>query len=344
MQPERVFPCVRISTVCVREAVPPPPETATNAETRLRAKRLSPDEDESRTGKTDVENEKRHLLLYIIPISNLNRFYEETRTAHFHRLHGGGIAASAQEVSQQKLDSLNQALSDISARVKETEAAESNRAIWKDRSKYFNLNYVNQKLSPDIDGWDKLGGGELKSDFGAAIVWGKTYYLHKKPLAGMIKFGIDWSWMDLNYAQYKLETYDYDTDELYSEKAHQLEYGMQIGPSVTINPVHHLKVSAYFRVTPSYSMMYLNDEFYHHYATFCNTGFAVAWKVLSVGCEWRWGKASYDGLGLNLDDLEGDYSDGDFSGDIPSADDVLTDLQDLKLKTKSFRVYFSFRF
>ena len=37
-----------------------------------------------------VENEKRHLLLYIIPISNLNRFYEETRTAHFHRLHGGG--------------------------------------------------------------------------------------------------------------------------------------------------------------------------------------------------------------------------------------------------------------
>lgn len=33
---------------------------------------------------------------------------------------GGGIAASAQEVSQQKLDSLNQALSDISARVKET--------------------------------------------------------------------------------------------------------------------------------------------------------------------------------------------------------------------------------
>ena len=88
---------------------------------------------------------------------------------------GGGIAASAQEVSQQKLDSLNQALSDISARVKETEAAESNRAIWKDRSKYFNLNYVNQKLSPDIDGWDKLGGGELKSDFGAAIVWGKNY-------------------------------------------------------------------------------------------------------------------------------------------------------------------------
>ena len=53
-----------------------PPETATNAETRLRAKRLSPDEDESRAGKTEVENEKRHLLLYIIPIYKLKLFYE----------------------------------------------------------------------------------------------------------------------------------------------------------------------------------------------------------------------------------------------------------------------------
>ena len=122
------------------------------------------------------------------------------------------------------------------------------------RPKYVNLSFVSQKLD--------FGEGEkLKSRFGAAFTTGRSYYLHKKPLAGMIKFGIDWSWMDLNYAQYKLETYDYDTDELYSEKAHQLEYGMQIGPSVTINPVHHLKVSAYFRVTPSYSMMYLNDGF-----------------------------------------------------------------------------------
>ena len=168
----------------------------------------------------------------------------------------------------------------------------------------------------------------------------------------MLKFGLDWSWVDLNYSKYTISESEEPgsgsvgdiMDETIDIGNHQLEYGMQVGPSITINPVHELKISLYFRLTPSYSMMYLNDEFYHHYATFCNTGFAVAWKVLSVGCEWRWGKASYDGLGLNLDDLEGDYSDGDFSGDIPSADDVLTDLQDLKLKTKSFRVYFSFRF
>lgn len=35
-----------------------PPETATNAETRLRVKRLSPDEDESRAGKRKLKMKK----------------------------------------------------------------------------------------------------------------------------------------------------------------------------------------------------------------------------------------------------------------------------------------------
>lgn len=66
---------------------------------------------------------------------------------------GWGIDASAQEVSQQKIDSLNRALDEISTRLQQTETFEINRAIWKNRSRYFNLSYVKQTLSPDIDGW-----------------------------------------------------------------------------------------------------------------------------------------------------------------------------------------------
>ncbi len=76
-------------------------------------------------------------------------------------------------------------------------------------------------------------------------------------------------------------------------------------------------------------------------ATFCNTGLALSWKLVSFGCEWRWGKATYDGLGFN-DDYD-DYTGGEFDG-TPSVDDLLTDLENLKFKTKTFRVYFSFRF
>ena len=122
------------------------------------------------------------------------------------------------------------------------------------------------------------------------------------------------------------KAYDYDTDELYSEKAHQLEYGMQIGPSVTINPVHHLKVSAYFRVTPSYSMMYLDDSFNSNFALFYSFGGSVAWKVISVGVEGRWGQAKYNGFSLEDADLEGISS------------------TKTKLKTNSVRFYVGFRF
>lgn len=37
-------------------------------------------------------------------------------------------------------------------------------------------------------------------------------------------------------------------DETIDIGNHQLEYGMQVGPSITINPVHELKISLYFQL------------------------------------------------------------------------------------------------
>lgn len=117
-----------------------------------------------------------------------------------------------------------------------------------DRAKYFNISYVKQSLSPaDVD-------YKYNSSLGVAITNGRTYYLHKKPILGMIKFGIDWSFFDVNVAMYENEFTDgYEVEK---ENMYQAEVGMQIGPSVTVNPIDHLKVNGYFRVTPSYSMMY----------------------------------------------------------------------------------------
>ena len=93
---------------------------------------------------------------------------------------------------------------------------------------------------------------------------------------------------------------------------HQAEIGMQFGPSLTVNPVHHLKIGGYFRVTPSYSLLYMDETVHHHYVTFCNAGCTLAWKVLSVGVEWRWGTAKYDGLKFDESAFdEDDLTDGD---------------------------------
>ena len=176
-------------------------------------------------------------------------------------------------------DSLQRVVDDLSQQLRHQKNEELDRKIWKNRSKYFNLGYVKQSLV-----FKDFGDEKLKNDFGVSISWGKTYYLHKKPLLGMLKFGLDWSWVDLNYSKYTISESEEPgsgsvgdiMDETIDIGNHQLEYGMQVGPSITINPVHELKISLYFRLTPSYSMMYLDDSFNSNFALFYSFGGSVA--------------------------------------------------------------------
>lgn len=253
-----------------------------------------------------------------------------------------GVGAQEQngDATTQRLDSLQQVVNTLTSNVETLEKEELNRKIWKDRAKYFNLGYVNQTLT------DKTQGFDVKSDFGVSLSNGKTYYLHKKPIAGMIKFGLDWTWLDINYAKSTWEDktdIDEQTGEPYSTAIHQAEIGMQFGPSLTINPVHHLKVSGYFRVTPSYSLLYMDETIHHHYVTMFNAGCALAWKVISVGVEWRWGTAKYNGLSFSDQSMDEGAMD---ETEDPSLDDVMDQLKtsSSKFKTSSLRLYVSFRF
>ena len=66
--------------------------------------------------------------------------------------------------------------------------------IW-GRKKYFNISYGMPSLTRG-NGLEKLN-----SDFAVAINRGNTYYLHKKPLFGMLKFGLDWTVFDIAAAK-----------------------------------------------------------------------------------------------------------------------------------------------
>ena len=248
---------------------------------------------------------------------------------------------------QSQLDTQQQALDEV-------EQDALNKKIWNDRAKYFNIYYVNQSISQeDID-------GTWKNDFGVAMAMGKTFYLHKKPILGMIKFGIDWSYFDLNFAKYTdnwgffngegeygYDNYYYDygygyTDDSYyglePEDIYQAEIGTAIGVSVTVNPYDHIKAAGYFRVVPSYSMLYAAEDFSGSYGTFFLAGGSVAYKAISLGIEARWGKAKYDSM-FNLDDI-------DEIDESMSTDDIFEGNYDgsSKWKTGSMRFYISFRF
>ena len=164
-------------------------------------------------------------------------------------------------------------------------AQENNNRL---RKKYRNLSFVKQEFEPaSYFGMDQT----LKSNFGAAFTVGRTFYLHKKPIAGLIRFGLDATWFDLNYTNYKLEyrwedNYD-EEEEPETSNFHQAEIGMQVGPSVTVNPVGKLNVNAYFRFAPSFSALYDDDTLLGNYASYFITGGGISYGVIGLGVESR---------------------------------------------------------
>ena len=257
--------------------------------------------------------------------------------------------ADSEVQSSQREDSLLQVVNELSDRVQKTEDAARNERIWKKRAKYFNIGYItNQTLTDKVD-----AEAEWKSDFGVSLTFEKTYYLQKKPLLNKIKFGIDATWFELSYAKYSepdvfaeggsytraYNDYSSGYEDYYEEDfdlgIHQIDASMHVGPSVTVNPVGDLKVAAYFHYVPTYSMVVIDDSFGHGYVSNFAFGASVAYKAISVGIEHRWAKkATYNGLSFDEEGM--DY-------DAPDFEDVI-ESDKWKMKSKSFRVFLSFRY
>lgn len=191
------------------------------------------------------------------------------------------------------------------------------------RPKYRNLNFNKEKITWLAD------DSSLDSKFGFSFTTGRTYYLHRNPILRMIRIGVDATWFDLAYTQYKQSWSDYgfgydDEEEEESTTIHKAEVGVQVGPSVTVNPIGKLNVHAYFRYAPTFAMMY-NDAFGGNYASMFVTGASVSYGLIGVGIEKRWGTCKYKEFGGGDD--EDEFIVSDFH----------------KIKTSGFRVYLSFR-
>lgn len=238
-------------------------------------------------------------------------------------------------IQQQRIDSLENAVKILSADIQESKDNERLKSIW-GRKKFLNIGYVKQSLTPQY-------GNEFNSEFGASISSGRTIFLHKKPLFGVLKFGLDLGF-DITYAKYK----DYETDngvtddsqnnhsdysDIYDDYSdilddysdlmnlgmHQADLGLLIGPSITINPVGHLMITGYFRFVPSYSMLILDEDFSGSYSSFFTYGGEISWKAIGVGIEGKHGSAKYRSF----------ISDDD---------------EKVKYTTNSLRAYICFRF
>ena len=171
----------------------------------------------------------------------------------------------------------------------------------------------------------------------------------------MIKFGIDWTQFDINYAKYgKLtedfsentgdETFDVEESEDLELGMHQLDFGMHFGLSLTVNPISHLKVNGYYRFAPTGSVILLDDDVSVQFVPFNVFGGAVSYKVISVGVEARKGSAKYKNFSVD-EDIDSSWED---TGDYDNPGDLdlgsVINSEKVNFKTLSTRVYISFRF
>lgn len=205
----------------------------------------------------------------------------------------GQLFAQTNDSIQQRIDSLENTIKELSANIKNTEKQKKDKSVW-GRKKFLSIGYVNQKLSPKY-------GNNIEGDFGISLISARTIFLHKKPLWKVLKFGIDYGF-DINYVKYKdyEEEYnnyydDEDTPEFISGM-HQCDLGFLIGANATVNPVGDLRVSAYFRFIPTYSMLIFDGDINSSYVSFFTYGGEIAWKTIGIGVEGRFGSGKYGSI------------------------------------------------
>lgn len=175
--------------------------------------------------------------------------------------------------------------------VHETEKEGTSLAKGKDtiewRNKHIDICFTSMKMSQDEI-------ADFKSNCGVAFVVGRSYYLHKRPIAKYLRFGIDATWIDLNYANYKFQHKTFWNIEKY--QYHQVEYSMHLGGSLNAMPVKNILVNSYFHYVPTFSSLFIDDNIYGNYASLFCVGGSVSYGVIGVGVEGRFGNCQYKSL------------------------------------------------
>lgn len=242
----------------------------------------------------------------------------------------------ANEVTRQSMsdvDSLRQEVAMLKGENEQRKQDDKLKSIWR-RTKFFNIAYTNSTLKLE-DAVDKKG------KFGVGISMGNTYFLHRRPLAGMVKFGLDAVWMDINYVNYEkgdfkldlsgitggdyddyddFNDYDEGDDEFMSGSLgwHKLDIGIGVGPSVHVAPfssfsngLEHLRAQLYFHFTPSMSILLTSDDdetkAHYGFSPVFNFGGVISYKMIAVGLEGRWCSAKYSKLDFDDEEEGGEY-------------------------------------
>ncbi len=203
--------------------------------------------------------------------------------------------------------------------------------IW-GRNTFFNISYNTTTLSSkELPSASGEYTGEYNNKLGLGLQWGHTYNFHKKPIGDVLFIGLDYSWLDLNVNLYDQEdkplSYEIGDSDPYNmpwfNKKWAADYGMSLGPSLTLYPftslrksgTDNIRLQVYYHVGYSLGLTFISDvetpkktassskestEIAWGHGLFTSFGFNLTWKFVGLGYEARRG-SNYQFKNFNSD-------------------------------------------
>lgn len=258
----------------------------------------------------------------------------------------GVLTASANTPSDTTITTLN----DIINMESETKTNNDNSArlrdIW-NQNTYLNISYDITKLSSkEFPGTSGKIDNKFDNKLGLGLQWGRTFNFHKKPLGSVLFIGLDYTWLDLNYNSYdaSAEPAGFTRGEQmlnmpWHHKKTSIDYGMSVGPSLTLYPftavnssgAQKVRLQLYFHLGYDIGATFIHDvvnkdgdkkaQTTWGHGLMTSFGANLSWSFVGVGYELR-----------NASSLKYKHVDS------------LYDTGKLKLKQEMSRVYLQFRF
>lgn len=245
-------------------------------------------------------------------------------------------------------DTTVMSLNDIIAMETQSKADYENvnrlREIWS-HTTFLNISYNKTKFSSDEFPSTKSSfPNEFENNMGVGLQWGHTYNFHKNPIGKVLFFGLDFTWMDLNFNKYKKDIVPQEyTNEgqvqnlpWHNEKM-TLGYAMSIGPSLTLYPFTALNKQGSSKI---------RLHFYFHVGYGAEGALIKdAMEEKEISDQWAWAHGLHTAFGANIswDHIGLGYefrNDGNLKYK-PIDDDFGTNK--MKVKEKTGRLYIQFR-
>lgn len=152
------------------------------------------------------------------------------------------------------------------------------------RKNFFNagFSYIDMEL-PGLE--------SLNPYYGVNFSIGRTFFFNNNQDDYILYWGLDVVWLDVNYNNYRLKFVSKTiTDEF---EYHQVEVGVQVGPSLSVNFSDDVKLSVYVRYAPSISMLYADDVDCYGFGSFYVAGASIFYKRVGLSIDYRYGDSKY---------------------------------------------------